>query len=61
MGIDGGDLGTVAGAVIGGGLIAVAGGGLGAVIAGSTLGAVGGHHVAEPNHYKPIYQNNQYK
>lgn len=61
MGLDGGDLGTVAGAVIGGGLIAVAGGGLGAVIAASAVGAVGGHHIAEPHHYKSTYQIDKYK
>ena len=55
--MDKGDIGGLVGAVVAGAVTASTGVGLPWVIAATAGGGYAGHHIAEPHHYKPIYQH----
>jgi len=54
--VDKGDIGSLVGGLLLGGATVATGLGVPYIIGATVVGAIGGHHLAEPHHYKPIYQ-----
>lgn len=53
--VDKGDIGSLVGGILLGGAAVATGLGVPYVIGATVAGAIGGHHIAEPHHYKSMH------
>ncbi|MBS3105317.1 hypothetical protein J4234_03620 [Candidatus Woesearchaeota archaeon] len=53
--VDKGDIGSLVGGILLGGAAVATGLGVPYVVGAAVAGAIGGHHLAEPHHYKSMY------